>query len=119
MLVTVSVAALLPEVVGANVTVSVQVSPAATEPLHPDTVKSAAFVPDMAKLETVKGDVPVLVIVIIPVFVDPTLVDAIAKLLVLVPITATCAAASANGVVGTAKLAVYLATPFVSRTSST
>ena len=119
LLATDNVAALLPDVVGANVTVSVHVPPAATAPLQPDTVKSAAFVPDMAKLETVNGTDPVLVIVMLPVVLDPTVVDVTDKLLVLVLMSGTCATSSANGAAGTVNAAVYLATPFVIRTSST
>ena len=78
-----SVADLPPEVVGANVTVNVQVSPAATELLQPETVKSAASVPVIAKLATVRGAVPVFVTIIVPVFDDPVVVDVTDNELVL------------------------------------
>ena len=78
-----SVADLLPAVVGANVTVNVHVSPAATAPSQTETENSEAFVPEIAKLETVSGPVPVLVTVIVPVFIVLTSVDAIDRLLVL------------------------------------
>ena len=78
-----SVADLLPVVVGANVTVSVHVPPAATALLQPETVKSAASVPEIAKLDTVSGAVPVFVTVIVPVLVSPVVVDATDSELVL------------------------------------
>ena len=115
----VSVADLLPVVAGANVTVSVHVPPAATALPQPETVKSAASVPEIARLDMVSGELPGLVIVIVPVLFDPTLVDVIDKLLVLVLMLANCGASFANAAVGAVNAAVYLATPFVIRTSST
>jgi hypothetical protein len=78
-----SVADLLPVVVGENVTVSVHVSPAATLPEQPVTLKSAASVPVIAKLDTFRGAVPVFVTVIVPVLVLLMLTDPILRLLLL------------------------------------
>ena len=78
-----NVAVLLPATVGANVTVNVHVPLAAIALEQPLTVKSLEFVPVMFKLDIVKGPVPVFVTVIVPVFVAPAIVDAIAKLVAL------------------------------------